>query len=225
MLKLQPRSLDRLPRVHSIELSILAAETQLERDVVEKKELLLYALALEQLTGVPASFLVQRGDKKTSPRATGVAVLLDGSSTPNADTMYSFLEKLAYMLLPSQVGFEGVSPPAVMTSPGRKPTLRPGMLDESNSLLLDINGKLPDTGMPLHAVRAQIGNLLQYPDFERNFTLFEPLKGVRVRIAVEAASPAEARVLLSGLSIPVQEGEAEEEEDGEGEVVYPGRRG
>ncbi|GFR40798.1 hypothetical protein Agub_g1415, partial [Astrephomene gubernaculifera] len=57
MLKLRPRSWDGVPRLLSVEATIQASETQLERDVVEKWELLLYSLALEHLTGRPTTFV------------------------------------------------------------------------------------------------------------------------------------------------------------------------
>lgn len=104
MLKLQPRSWDALPRLTAIEVSIPAIETQLERDVVDKSELLLYALALEVLAGKPAGFTAP-ANKALGTRATGVAVRLDAVTEPEA--AHLFMEKLVHVLLPNQVGVEG----------------------------------------------------------------------------------------------------------------------
>lgn len=55
-----------------------------------------------------------------------------------------------------------------------------------------------------------MGNLLTYPDFEQNFSLFEPLRGMRVRLVMEGASAADCAALLGGMSLPVLSGAAAE---------------
>ncbi len=100
-LKLQPRSLADLPRLLRVEASILAIETVLHEETVEKERLLLYLLALEVLTGRPATF-TSPPNKNLGLRATGVAVALDAQTDPEAT--FAFLEKLVHVILPNQVG-------------------------------------------------------------------------------------------------------------------------
>ncbi len=70
---------------------------------------------------------------------------------------------------------------------------------------------LPDVVTALIPALRQVGNLLTYPDFEQNFSLFEPLRGMRVRLHMEGASAADCAALLGGLSVPLLSGAAAEE--------------
>ncbi|KAG2442304.1 hypothetical protein HXX76_002390 [Chlamydomonas incerta] len=200
MLKLQPRSWDALPRLTAIEVSIRAIETKLQRDVVEKSDLLLYALALEVLAGKSAGFTAP-ANKALGTRATGVAVRLDAVTEPEA--AYLFMEKLVHVLLPNQVGFEGVAPPTLVPPPRRS---RAAEVAQARKAVLD-HRKAP---MKEHSTEFNVGNLLTYPDFEQNFSLFEPLRGMRVRLVMEGASAADCAALLGGLSLPLLSGAAAE---------------
>ncbi|PNW85643.1 hypothetical protein CHLRE_03g196150v5 [Chlamydomonas reinhardtii] len=200
MLKLQPRSWDALPRLTAIEVSIPAIETQLERDVVDKSELLLYALALEVLAGKPAGFTAP-ANKALGTRATGVAVRLDAVTEPEA--AHLFMEKLVHVLLPNQVGFEGVPPPMLVPPPRRSKAAEAA---QARKAALD-HRKAPAKA---HFTEIKVGNLLTYPDFEQNFSLFEPLRGMRVRLVMEGASAADCAALLGGMSLPVLSGAAAE---------------
>ncbi|KAG2498266.1 hypothetical protein HYH03_004015 [Edaphochlamys debaryana] len=202
MLKLGPRSWDALPRLTSIEATIRSSETNLERDVVEKWELLLHSLALEVLTGRPATFTAA-ANKHLTTRAGGVSVKLDALTDP--DAAYGFLEKLVYVLLPNQVGFEGVPPPQLYVPPRRDPGA------ERAAARRAVADHRKDPLRP-HWTEFKVQNLLSYPDFEEQFSLFEPLAGVRlrVRLGLDAARAEHAAALLSGLSVPVLGGAAAE---------------
>ncbi|KXZ44290.1 hypothetical protein GPECTOR_70g521 [Gonium pectorale] len=192
MLKLQPRSWQAVPRLVALEASIHASETLLEREIVERWELLLYSLALEFMTGRPAGFVLPPGSKPSSPRVVGVSVRLDAQNDP--DATYSFLEKLVHVLLPSQMGFEGVTPPMPANHdpwPGRKAE--------------------PDHRVaPLRpfATELKLTNLLAFPDLERHFSRFEALRGMRVRLEMEGVAAEDCAALLSGLSVPLLTGPA-----------------
>ncbi|PNH04179.1 Protein CASP [Tetrabaena socialis] len=189
MLKLQPRSLASLPRLLSVEASILASDTHLERDVVDKSELLLHWLALEVLTGRPAAFHAP-ANRHVAARAAGVSVRLDARA--DADAAYSFLEKLIHVILPNQVGFEGIPPPSLVPAP----KLEPGAAAAAARAAAADQRPAPRR---LHASEFRVANLLCYPDFEQSFALYEPLRGMRVRLEVEGASAADCAALLGGL--------------------------
>jgi hypothetical protein len=187
MLKLGSRRLSSIPRLTSITLTIKAeSDTKMGKEQVPKLDLLLHLLALEILSGSPASFLAAKSGQGQSGRAEGVYVTLTG------DLMMTFLEKLVHLVLPNMIGFEGISsfqevPPKRPPRPGAKPVrLKP---DSTNSYYSDL----------------RISSLLLFPDFERNFDLFEPLGSCQVRLEVDQCTgPDVAALLLSGFSIPVK---------------------
>jgi hypothetical protein len=109
--------------------------------------------------------------------------------------MLDFLEKLVYMILPNQIGFEGTSPFQVgslhLTSdplaahPCCMLTMhRPTMLvQEVPPSQPPRPGKQPleDPLQPkLFFSELKVSNLLLYPDFEPLFELFEPLQSMQV---------------------------------------------
>ncbi|GIL42579.1 hypothetical protein Vafri_542 [Volvox africanus] len=201
LLKLGPRGWDQVPRLVSVEARVHAAETHLNNEEVEKWELLLYSLALETLTGHPTTFMPPANTKNSATRTSGVTVHLNVAADP--DMAYSFLEKLIHVILPNQVGFGGVPPPTLVTPlPGDKAAAAKA----AKAALLD-HRKAP---LRPHATEFRVTNLLQYPDFEQSFWLFEQLRGMRVRLVMEGASAADCSLLLSGLSLPVLTGAAAE---------------
>ncbi|GLI69202.1 hypothetical protein VaNZ11_013774 [Volvox africanus] len=201
LLKLGPRSWDQVPRLVSVEARVHAAETHLNNEEVEKWELLLYSLALETLTGHPTTFMAPTNTKNSATRTSGVMVRLDVATDP--DMAYSFMEKLIHVILPNQVGFSGVPPPTLVT-----PLLgdKAAAAKAAKAALLD-HRKAP---LRPHVTEFRVTNLLQYPDFEQSFWLFEQLRGMRVRLVMEGASAADCSLLLSGLSLPVLTGAAAE---------------
>jgi len=183
LLKTCPKEWDVMPKIKSITLSISARhDTRLEQDAVPKADLLLYSLALEHVAGQPASF-ISPPNKVAGDKAAGVSVTLTGNR------MLDFLEKLVYVVLPNQIGFEGALPPKEVL-PVRPPKPDSDILRRPKP--------------PVHSVEFKVSNLLLYPDFEANFDLFEPLRSMQVRIDVERAhSPELVRLLLSGFSLPI----------------------
>lgn len=201
MLKLRPRGWDQVPRLASVEAHVRGTETHLNDEEVEKSELLMYALALEMLTGRPAVFMPPGNAKNSSTRASGVYVRLNAITDPNA--AYSFMEKLVHVILPNQVGFSGVPPLTLVTPP-------PG--DKAAAARAAKLAALDHRKDPLrpYTTEFRVTNLLQYPDFEQNFWLFEQLGGIRVRLVVEGVNAADCGLLLSGLSVPILTGAAAE---------------
>lgn len=187
MLKLGSKRLSSIPRLTSITLTIRAeSDTKMGKEQVPKVDLLLHLLALEILGGTPASFVAAKSGQGQSGRAEGVYVTLTG------DLMMTFLEKLVHLVLPNMIGFEGLSsfqevPPKRPPRPGAKPArLKP---DSTKSYFSDL----------------RISSMLLFPDFERNFDLFEPLGSCQVRFEVDqCTSPEAASLLLSGLSVPLK---------------------
>ncbi|WIA12542.1 hypothetical protein OEZ85_006203 [Tetradesmus obliquus] len=103
LLKLNLDNVQQLPRLKSIDLSISAKDTH-GRRYAEKWEMLLPALALEYVTGQPASFVQSQVKYYRSKNAiTAVKVRLVGGAA------LAVLQKLAYLVLPSQNAFAGVS--------------------------------------------------------------------------------------------------------------------
>ena len=165
-----------IPRPKSVVLTISLSDTRLGQQMASKSDLLLYKLALEHVAGRPAEFLAPPNKHHNTDKADGVQVTLVGGE------MFSFLEKLVYSILPNQIGFEGVSLPAVDRT----------SLESKKSRML------------LHVSEFKVTNMLLYPDFEQNFDLFEPLRSMHVKVVVEnASSPAAAQLLLCGLGLPV----------------------
>ncbi|KAF8067114.1 RPL5 [Scenedesmus sp. PABB004] len=102
LLKLDVRNAQQLPRVDSVDLSISAKDVG-GRRYAEKWEMLLPALALEYITGRPASFVTSGVKYYRSRNAvTAVKVRLVGGEA------LDLLQKLAYLVLPSQSAFAGI---------------------------------------------------------------------------------------------------------------------
>ncbi|GLC38025.1 54S ribosomal protein L7, mitochondrial [Pleodorina starrii] len=201
MLKLGPRGWDQVPRLVAVEARVRASETHLATEEVDKWELLLYSLALETLTGRTPTFTPPANSKNSATRAAGVFLRLDARSDP--DAVYGFLEKLVHVVLPNQVGFAGLPPPTLVgPPPGDKAAAAAAARAAAND-----HRRAP---LRPHATEFRVSNLLQYPDFEQNFWLFEQLGGMRVRLVMEGASAADCGLLLSGLSLPVLTGAAAE---------------
>ena len=188
MLKLGTRKLSSVPRLKSITLTIKAdADTKMGKEQVPKTDLLLHLLALEIISGSPASFLAAQSGQAQSGRAEGVFVTL------NDDAMMTFLDKLVHLILPNMIGFEGMAPSSFHEVPPKRPP-RPGAKPERVK---------PDATKSYYS-DLRISSLLLFPDFEKNFDLFEPLGSCQVRFEVEQSpSPASAALLLSGFSIPM----------------------
>jgi len=190
MLKLNPREWTSLPRLRSITLTIDAMEdTRLNRSPVPREDLLLHQLALETIAGAPARFFTGRSTMQG--RADGVAVTVDGTLA------LDMLEKLVYMVLPNQIGFEGASWPDEVELP--VPMWRhPAHVARERERAARLHGRL-------YASDLKITNLLLFPDFEQHFEMFEPLRSMQVRIEVEGATSAHAaNLLLSGFALPVR---------------------
>lgn len=184
MLKTSPGRWTSVPRLKSITLTINAAtDTHQASSTLPLQDLLLHQLALEMIAVKPADFIMPKGQLH-SGKAEGVSVTLHG------DAMMNFLEKLIYMVLPNQIGFEGAAPCKEVPStklprPGTQPIVRT---------------------KPKHTYFSQfkVTNLMLFPDFEQNFELFEQLRSMQVRLDVEdASSPHVADLLLSALALPV----------------------
>eukprot|EP00879_Flechtneria_rotunda_P016389 GHRR01017147.1.p1 GENE.GHRR01017147.1~~GHRR01017147.1.p1 ORF type:complete len:225 (+),score=89.09 GHRR01017147.1:794-1468(+) len=103
LLKLNMRNAQQLPAVRSIDLAI-SAKDLLGRRYAEKWEMLLPALALEYITGQPAKF-VQSGLKYYRSRNAITAVKV----RVQQGTAMDLLQKLVYVVLPSQNAFGGVN--------------------------------------------------------------------------------------------------------------------
>jgi ribosomal protein L5 len=102
LLKLNVRSAAELPRVDRVTLAVQARAVA-GAPRVEKWELLLQALALELISGEPAAFAVPKAKYYAKRNTvTGVRVTLRGRAAHDA------LDKIAYLLLPSQNAFEGL---------------------------------------------------------------------------------------------------------------------
>ncbi|KAF6253081.1 ribosomal protein L5 domain-containing protein [Scenedesmus sp. NREL 46B-D3] len=103
LLKLNLSSVQQLPRIRTVDLSISAKDTH-GRRYAEKWEMLLPALALEYVTGQPATFVQSQVKYYRSRNAiTAVKVRLAGGAALDV------LQKLSYLVLPSQNAFSGVS--------------------------------------------------------------------------------------------------------------------
>lgn len=178
LLKANPRRWTDVPQLGSVTLTIGLADTRVERPTADKWELLLHLLALEHVAGARGTF-VEAAPGQHSGKVAGVTVTLDG------DAMWRFYEKLLYLVLPTQIGFDGVAgPPASSLRDPRR----------------------QDRGQPTRTVTLRVSNLLLFPDYEHNFDLFEPLRGMAVSLHVEhATNPNLVMMLLSGLQLPLAE--------------------
>nr|8A22_Ad Chain Ad, uL5m [Polytomella magna]8APN_Ad Chain Ad, uL5m [Polytomella magna]8APO_Ad Chain Ad, uL5m [Polytomella magna] len=107
MLKAPKTKVEQGPHLESITLTIKTTDTRLDKDIVDKWELLLFSLALEHITGEPAAFLPPP-NRHVANKSAGVTVTLKG------EKMFNFLEKLVYTILPNQTGFEGVPQPKTL---------------------------------------------------------------------------------------------------------------
>lgn len=166
MLKLNVRSAQQLPRLKDIVLSVNAKDLHGKR-YVEKWEMLLPALALEYVTGTPAEFVYSTVKYYRSRNAvTSVKVRLTGRDA------YDLLQKLVYVLLPSQNGFSGIT-----------------------SRSFDKAGNL----------HFRVPRMVNFPDFEEQFEIFENLGSLHVSINLANVSraPARAQLLLTGLQMPI----------------------
>ncbi|KAG1658925.1 hypothetical protein FOA52_003095 [Chlamydomonas sp. UWO 241] len=206
MLKINPRAWTGVPKLRSVTLTVSTREdTRTNRDDVTRDELLLHLLALETLARAPAHFVAARMQGRTS----GVAVSLTGQLA------LDFLEKLVYMVLPNQIGFEGASHPVEIPTPEAMwAAVRSagGAGGAATTVAVQQQGSVP-TGKA-YASELKITNLMLFPDFEQNFEMFEPLRSMQVRIEVDNAPSADvARLLLSGFALPVRAPEVEEEEE------------
>ena len=186
MLKVGPRKLSSVPKLKSITLAINAdTDTKLGKEQVPKTDLLLHLLALEILTGQPALFQAAKSGQAPSGRAEGVYVTLTG------DSMMFFLEKLVHVVLPNMIGFEGLGP--LEEVPPKRPPIEGKRYPKVK----------PDTPKA-YSSDLRISSLLLFPDFERNFDLFEPLGSCHVKFEVECLSPEAGALLLSAFSIPLK---------------------
>ncbi|MEW5301767.1 MAG: hypothetical protein WDW38_008396 [Sanguina aurantia] len=173
MLKSNPKKWSDVAGLQAITLTIGMEDTRLEKTIAEKWELLLHLLALEHVGGRPATFIASP-NKHYAEKSVGVKVTLTDSA------MWDFLEKLVYLVLPNQIGFEGAS------QPRRDSTY------------------IPFHEFPTSIVDLKVSNLLLYPDFEQDFALFESLRGMQVRIEVQRASKGRmTTMLMSALALPL----------------------
>ncbi|GAX82845.1 hypothetical protein CEUSTIGMA_g10271.t1 [Chlamydomonas eustigma] len=191
MLRMSPRHWYEVPHLSSITLTINAAQdTRLDRAQVPKSELLLYMLALEMIACQPANF-IELSTHKGTGKAEGVISVLRG------EHMLNFLEKLVYMVLPSQVGFEGST---------QFQEVAQEVLPTRNQSKQRSRKASSDRNLPKRFFSdLKVTNLMLYPDFEQNFDLFEPLRSMQVRFEVEGGSrPEDAACLLSAFSLPIK---------------------
>lgn len=147
---------------------MIQTRSVLKKPAADKAEMLLYALALEIVTGCGATFA--RADPATARSPNAVSAVVSTLTGPPA---YDFLEKLAFAVLPRQIGFDGV-PLANM-----------------------------DAGGHLHL---NITSMLNFPDFEEVFDMFEVLKNANITLVMDKTKddPAAVALLLSGLCLPVK---------------------
>lgn len=148
---------------------MIQSRNVLKKPSAEKQEMLLYALALEIITGAGASFVKADPAVSRSPNAIAAVVgMLSGTG------MYDFLEKITYMVLPNQIGFDGLPLSA---------------LDKEGHMHLNIS------------------SMLNFPDFEEVFDMFEVLKNMNITLVMDntKGNAASAQLLLSGLSLPIRQ--------------------
>lgn len=168
MLKLNVKNVNDLPRLERLDLAIQARDV-IGENYVEKWQLLLHALGLEIVTGKPATFATpsNRYYQKRNA-ATGVHVSLRG---PEA---YDALEKIVYLLLPSQNAFDG---------------LPDSQLDRAGHMHFKVSSMV---------------NLPDYEEMYETFENLKGLDVTLVLGRVGRKPLRPATVLLTGLQLPVK---------------------
>ncbi|KAF5839287.1 hypothetical protein DUNSADRAFT_1160 [Dunaliella salina] len=172
-----------LPYLKSLTLTIDSeSDTRLGAEATEKKNLMLHALALEHIAGQPAAFITH--NQRSMHMASGVQVELTGAKG------LDMLEKLIYLILPNQMSFEGIpSAQPVKPPPKKVPKGKP---------------QPEEAPTKLFAVDLRVDNILLFPDLEKNFELFEPVRSMQVRISVDQAPSAEvASLYIAGFGLPL----------------------
>lgn len=175
-----------LPQLDSITLSIRLEDTRLEaHDQVEKHQLFLHRLALEYITGKAADY-IPPPNRKVLDKASGVRVTL------KSESMYNFLEKLVYVVLPNQMGFEGVQPAVNLAEEAAAIHKRAKRATPAPRIDADLWG-----------ADIEVPNMLVFPEFVADFELFEPLQSMRARLVVRNAALGEdAMMVLEAMGLP-----------------------
>lgn len=168
------RSLPMVPYLDCVQVEILSSKTELASELVDKKDFLLYWLALEHIVMAPVEFVTDE-IAYNKGKVKGVrAVLKDVKK-------WEFLEKLIYLILPNQFAFVGVPYPKYDRNYVRVPMSK-----------------------PVHTTTFEVGNIVVYPDYEDNFEMFERVKGMQVTLKIANGITSElSMLLLNGLGLPV----------------------
>ncbi|KAL6764074.1 hypothetical protein V8C86DRAFT_2481611 [Haematococcus lacustris] len=185
LLKLgRPQQWNHVPRIARVILTISAQhDLRMAQLEVDKKELFLGQLALEHLAGGAQVVFDPHRKGRDKARAEAVSCCLEGQQG------LDFLEKLVNVVLPNQMGFEGLAPAQLLGSdeavewPMAKPPAR---------LAAHITRARRAKEQTKFAVDIRVDNMLLFPDFASNFELFEPLRSMQVRIIVVNAENAHA---------------------------------
>lgn len=202
LLKGSPNKWADVPQLSAITVRLLAREQKFSggREAVERWEMLLHRVALEYMAGTSTTFTPAAdlgGEYAQEPREGGRVAGVEATLT--GPLMWAFLEKLVVLVLPAQIGFEGIPPPQVVPNP---PPFAPRASNRRPPIIYQPRPTAWRTAF-------RVGNVLAFPDLEENFDLWQGLGALQVELAVEGTTqPQLAELLLHGLALPTLEGDA-----------------